>query len=76
MEKKETPSAQRRSERLGAALEAAEEAFWEAIARRYPECKTGDLDPESQIRFSQAAKAAAEAWVEANEPKRIPGPQM
>ncbi len=75
MEKGEIPPSQRRKERFGAALEAAQEAFWEAFAARYPEIRIGDLDPGAQFAFSEAAERAAKAWLSANEIRPPLGPQ-
>jgi hypothetical protein len=55
------------AERLEAAVNEAELAFWDVIAKAYPEIKTGDLDPGAAHRLTTAMTAAVEAWLDANE---------
>lgn len=58
--------------RLQDAVEAAEIAFFTALAQAYPEIKTGDLDPMIANAFTQACKQTAIAWVEGNETSEDP----
>ncbi len=46
------------------------DAFWECIAGRFPEAKTGDLSPLVSFHLTQAANSAVKEWVWANVPKR------
>jgi hypothetical protein len=48
--------------------EEAQEAFWEVVASRYPEAKTGDLSIDRTIGLHLAAREAIEGWVEQNVP--------
>lgn len=53
--------------------EEAQDAFWEVIAKRYPEAKTGDLSPLRTLAFDEAAKGAIEEWVRSNVPGHASG---
>ena len=53
--------------RLQDAVEAAEIAFFTALAQAYPEIKTGDLDPYSAQRFTDACYDVAKVWVDGNQ---------
>ena len=44
----------------------ASEAFWDVIARHYPEAKYGDLSPERTIRQRVANVDAIEEWISNN----------
>jgi hypothetical protein len=46
----------------------AEVAFWQVIAERFPQARTGDLSIDLTIRFSIVATDAAEAWIACNVP--------
>jgi hypothetical protein len=53
-------------ERIQAAVEAAQYSYWAVIASRFPEVKTGDMDPMDQFNFSEACECAVRAWLAAN----------
>lgn len=47
------------------------DAFWEVIAKQFPEAKTGDLSPETSIRLSIVAEIAVREWFCSNARKRL-----
>lgn len=52
--------------------EAADEAqgqFWAEIAKRFPEIKSGDVEPFEVELFDQACTRAVASWVELNQPR-------
>jgi len=51
---------------LEAVVEDALRAFWEVIARRFPEAETGDLSPLTSISLGTAAETAVREWVWCN----------
>lgn len=53
--------------RIETAVNEAELAFWDVIAKAYPEIKTGDLDPAAATELTQAMERAVEAWLLANQ---------
>ena len=56
------------------------DAFWDVIAQKFPEAKTGDLSPLTTLQLDQAAETAIHEWIESNVPKpqntpaHTPGP--
>jgi len=44
------------------ALNAGLEAFWDAVAKELPECKTGDFPPDAQMEFERVARSAIKYW--------------
>ena len=59
-------------ERLNKALEAADLAFWEVIARHYPEAVGGDLDPGALQTHDKARACVVLAWLDYNPPPACP----
>lgn len=53
---------------LESLAEEALDAFWDVVARRYPEAMTGDVSPLTTFQLSQAAERAIEEWVDNNVP--------
>lgn len=53
---------------LDSLVQEAEAAFWEVIANRFPDAKTGDLSPLATIRLSQAQEEAVKEWIANNVP--------
>jgi hypothetical protein len=53
-------------ERLDDAVEAAEEAFWAAVAQRFPEITTGDLPPDVVIPLHLENEKAICHWLGGN----------
>lgn len=47
----------------------AEEAFWAEVAKAFPNIKTGDLSPDSDIPFRKACRDVIRAWLEENTPE-------
>jgi hypothetical protein len=54
--------------RVKEAAEAAGLAFWGEIAKHFPEVKTGDLDPGSVRKFSEACEEVVTDWYDCNDP--------
>ena len=52
--------------RIANAVEEAQEAFWAAIGKAFPEIKTGDFPPDAQAAFDAACESAVETWVTGN----------
>lgn len=44
------------------------DAFWNVIARKFPEAKTGDLSPLKTFQLDRAAEAAVSEWIRRNVP--------
>jgi len=48
--------------------EEALDAFWQVIARRFPQARTGDLSWDCVLALRSAAEQAIQQWVENNLP--------
>lgn len=48
------------------ALEDAEFAFWQSIAKSFPQIKTGDFGPDEFADFREATKSALTIWLKNN----------
>ncbi len=48
--------------------EEALDAFWEAIVRRFPQARYGDLSPLQTLHLEEAAEAAVNEWIRNNVP--------
>lgn len=57
-------------ERIDDAVEGAELAAWDVVARRFPEAKSGDLDPITAHRLTETLREAVREWVQQNAPIR------
>lgn len=59
-------------DRITAAMQAADEAYWGAIADAFPECKSGDVSPEWVERHDSVVHAQlyqlVRSWVDGNLP--------
>ena len=53
-------------QRFQDAIDDAEQAFWCAFGKHYPEVKTGDLSPLVAIGLQQQMEFAAQTWLETN----------
>jgi hypothetical protein len=51
-------------------IHEALDAFWEVVAKRFPEATTGDLCPLTALAFDQAAEAAVTQWIGKNVPSQ------
>jgi len=58
--------AQFRNEKMDQVIEDAQIAFWEVVAKKYPEVKSGDFPPDASFAFDGACKKALEFWLEWN----------
>ena len=52
--------------RVDAAIEKAEDAFWQVIGEHFPEAKSGDFSPEQTAAWNEALRDAVEGWVANN----------
>lgn len=57
--------------RLKKAVEAGMDAFWEAVAKQYPEATSGDLAAGMEVAFNHVCAEVAKSWVENNVPKTV-----
>lgn len=48
------------------AARMAQDAFWSTIAKRFPDVRSGDLDPISNLDFRHAAKKVVTVWLDQN----------
>jgi len=48
------------------AVEAGMGAFWEEVAWKFPDIKTGDFAPSDAANLEKAMKVAVAAWVKQN----------
>lgn len=48
---------------------AAQEKFWDEVARLIPDRKTGDVSPEREVAFDEACRQVVRAWLQDNQPK-------
>lgn len=57
---------------ITAAAEIAEEAFWDSVAKQFPECVGGEMDPLILVILRAAMRDAVAAWYAANRPEDTP----
>lgn len=57
-------------DRIEAASGEAIAAFWDVVAKRFPEAKTGDVDPLSLFEWDGFVESAIYGWLSANLPSR------
>jgi hypothetical protein len=55
---------------LNSLIDQAFDAFWDVIAKRFPEATTGDLSPWTTKRLDAVAREAVEEWIFANVPTK------
>jgi len=53
-------------QRIRKATELGLESFWGVVASRFPEIKTGDLDPIMVVHSEAAMREAVQQWVQLN----------
>ena len=53
-------------QRIRKATELGLESFWGVVAARFPEIKTGDLDPIMVVHSEAAMREAVQQWVQLN----------
>jgi hypothetical protein len=51
---------------LEALVERATDAFWEVVARHYPDAESGDLSPERTIVFHSLSGEVIREWIRNN----------
>lgn len=54
-----------------AIIDAAQDAFWDVVAKAHPEITTGDFPPDAHVKFSTACRSAVRTWVESNSQPRV-----
>jgi hypothetical protein len=57
-------------ERIKAAIEKADLAFWAEIAKAFPEAISGDFPPDADFAFAEACEQAVDTWLLFNHPER------
>lgn len=62
----EAPLPYKVEQEVKAAAEAAMDRFWEEVAARFPDAKSGDFDPMALAHFENVCEAAIRAWVRWN----------
>lgn len=55
------------TEQLSKAVRQGQLKFWEAVAKEFPEIKTGDFAPDAHDDFTVACSIAVVRWVGAND---------
>lgn len=58
-------------ERITAVTIAAENAFWDKVARLFPECESGDLAPDLASRLQEVMMEAVYNWAHDNRGKEV-----
>lgn len=53
---------------IGPHVQAAQEAFWQVIAMRFPELTTGDVSPDATEAFDRACHDVVWEWLGSNLP--------
>ena len=53
-------------EQMNKAVRRGQLKFWEAVAKEFPEIKTGDFAPDAHNNFTVACAVAVVRWVGAN----------
>lgn len=61
--------------RVERVAEDAELAMWDVVAKRFPQCKSGDFDPLASHQLSQVIKGSTKLWVQTNFDHTIELPQ-
>jgi hypothetical protein len=56
--------------RIEEAFHEADLAFWEKVAKAFPEATSGDFAPDESFEWSEAAKLAIRRWTDNNVPQR------
>lgn len=52
--------------RIEKAVDEAGDAFWEFIAKHFPEAKSGDLDPFAHVNFVLQCEDVVRTWLAMN----------
>ncbi|MER5608223.1 hypothetical protein AB0F93_00435 [Micromonospora tulbaghiae] len=60
---------EKQRKRIEAAVEAAGDAFWAAIAAAFPEATAGDYPPDAVMNFKRTQHQAVALWLEYNAPQ-------
>ena len=55
--------------RIPGTAEKAQSAFWEVVAKAFPEAKTSDLDPGAEVAFEDACTKVVRSWTMWNVPR-------
>jgi len=59
------------SQKISTASSKAQDAFWEVVAREFPEAKRGDFNPEQMTEFNEACEQAIYDWIRENHPPGV-----
>ncbi|WP_194726424.1 hypothetical protein [Noviherbaspirillum malthae] len=52
-------------------MDGVKSEFWSAVAKRFPQCQTGDFPPDQQLAFDNACENAVRVWLDCNLPHGI-----
>jgi hypothetical protein len=58
------------AQRIFEAKQAADDAFWDAFAKHFPEVPSGDFPPQAETAWSDAATEAVFTWLITNHPEK------
>jgi hypothetical protein len=56
------------SDRIAEVTDNAENVFWDFVAKSFPECKTGDVGPDTIIPLRENMRRAISIWYDNNKP--------
>jgi hypothetical protein len=54
-------------DRMNTASEAAQQAYWDTIAKHYPECTPCPLNPDDAFAFDRSCLSALQHWLDASQ---------
>lgn len=55
---------------LATIAQAAQDVFWAAIVKQFPNAKSGDFPPDATFAFNEACTEAVRVWAEYNVPEK------
>ncbi len=55
-----------KNQKIEEVVELAQIAFFQEVAKNFPEIKSGDFPPEAQVNFERACSDAIKIWVQSN----------
>ena len=64
-----SPEARALVDRIMRAIQEADLAYWDKIAREFPEVKSGDFGPEETFRWHNEMEEAVLVWLANNFPR-------
>lgn len=64
-----SPEARALVDRILRAIQEADLAYWDKIAKEFPEVKSGDFGPEETFRWNEEMEEAVLVWLSNNFPR-------